>query len=115
VPYLKVQTNRPPAPEQAAEFARRASREVAEALGKSENYVMVALEPAPLAMVFAGNDEPAAYLELKSIGLPEDRTAGLSERLCNLVEEALGVPAGRTYIEFADAARHLWGWNRRTF
>lgn len=83
-------------------------------LGKPENYVMVILQTNP-AMLFAGSDEPLAYLELKSLGLPEDKTADFSSRLCTLVSELLGVAPERTYIEFSSPARHCWGWNHSTF
>ena len=85
----------------------------AEALGKSENYVMVALAP-PVPMLFAGSNEPTAYLELKSIGLPEPRTAELSKTLCHLMTE-LNISQNRVYIEFTDAPRAMWGWDGKTF
>ncbi|MEJ2141681.1 MAG: phenylpyruvate tautomerase MIF-related protein, partial [Gammaproteobacteria bacterium] len=83
-------------------------------LGKPENYVMVAIEP-PVPMSFAGNTEPTAYLELKSIGLPESKTQGLSQALCTLIENTTGIRKDRIYIEFADAPRAMWGWNGGTF
>jgi hypothetical protein len=32
-----------------------------------------------------------------------------------VVNEKLGVPINRVYIEFADAKASLWGWNGSTF
>ena len=114
MPYLKIQSNVEIPEEDRESIARQLSATVAQALGKAERYVMVALEPAA-AMCFAGDAAPCAYLELKSIGLPGDRTAQLSHTLCEAVSAALDVPAERIYIEFADAPRHLWGWNGATF
>ena len=54
-------------------------------------------------------------LELKSIGLPQDRTTELSKALCKLVHDEFGVRPDRVYIEFADAPRTMWGWNGGTF
>lgn len=84
------------------------------ALGKPENYVMVAIETEQ-TMLFAGTNGPLAYLELKSIGLPAEVTQNLSERLCSLMAQELDIEKNRTYIEFADAPRHMWGWNGGTF
>lgn len=114
MPYLSIQTNREFDTTTATQLMQQASKTVSEVLGKSENYVMVALPP-PVPMVFAGSDQPAAYLELKSIGLPKETAAPLSENLCSLVNEHLGVAKDRIYIEFADAQRTMWGWNGRTF
>jgi len=114
MPYLLIQTNRPVAGNDRPELLAAASRTVAEALGKPERYVMVALQDA-VPMLFAGDDTPLAYLELKSIGLPEACTAELSGVLCDFIAERLDIPAERIYIEFSDAPRTFWGWNRGTF
>ena len=114
MPLLSIETNRPTASEDAAALLTAASSLVAEKLGKPERYVMVRLNHNP-QMRFAGSDAPLAYLELKSIGLPEARTAELSAALCGLLETVLGVPADRVYIEFADAPRKMWGWDGGTF
>ena len=113
MPYLRIQTNRSVEPEAGAVLMSRASSLLSAQLGKSESYIMVSIEDeAP--MIFAGNPEPLAYLELKSIGLPDDLTPALAEALCTLLGEELGIPSDRIYIEFANAERHLWGWNGRT-
>jgi phenylpyruvate tautomerase PptA (4-oxalocrotonate tautomerase family) len=63
----------------------------------------------------AGNRDPLAYLELKSIGLPAQRTKEFSALLCDLVSRELDIPPDRVYIEFSDAPRAMWGWNGGTF
>lgn len=114
MPMLMIQTNLEVPSEVRASLLAEASRQVADGLGKPERYVMVALEDAT-PMQFAGEATPAAYLELKSIGLPGDSTPTLSEALCGLITEHLQIPGDRIYIEFADAPRHMWGWNGGTF
>lgn len=114
MPYLKIQTNSPISDSDSSELIKKASKIVAEELGKPENYVMVALEP-PVPMLFAGSDAPCLYMELKSIGLSESQTPKLSSALSSLASEQLGINADRIYIEFADAPRKMWGWNGATF
>jgi phenylpyruvate tautomerase len=75
---------------------------------------MVAVETNS-AMQFAGTDDPLAYLELKSIGLPTPVIAPASRALCDLVAAETGIATNRIYIEFTDAPRHLWGWDGATF
>lgn len=113
MPYLKIQTNQTIKPDQAGTLISKASKLVASELGKPESYVMVALAP-PVPMLFAGNNEPTAYLELKSIGLAESHTAGLSKALCDLMMD-LNISQNRVYIEFTDAPRAMWGWDGKTF
>ncbi len=114
MPYLTIRTNQNIEEETGRRMLYKASALIAKELGKSENYVMASLEP-PALMLFGGNDAALAYLELKSIGLPEQKTKELSETLCTLLEEEVGIARDRIYIEFSNAERHLWGWNGTTF
>ncbi|HHH44215.1 MAG TPA: hypothetical protein ENK49_08760 [Gammaproteobacteria bacterium] len=114
MPLLRIQTSQAVAADTGKGLLSKASQAVADMLGKPERYVMVSLEHNP-DMLFGGSDEPLAYLELKSIGLPEANTAEFSRRLADLLGDELGLPADRIYIEFADAPRAMWGWNGGTF
>jgi len=114
MPFLKIQTNQRLSESDARSLASQASVSVAELLAKPEAYVMVSVE-YNTAMQFGGTDEPLAYLELKSIGLPQSITATASQALCTLVAGETGIAANRIYIEFTDAPRHMWGWNGDTF
>jgi phenylpyruvate tautomerase len=112
MPLLQITTNI--SVDDTAALARAASRLTAGLLGKPESYVMVNIV-AGAQLWFAGSDEPAAHLKLKSLGLPEASTGNFSAALCNFMEKSLGVPPSRTYIEFSGPPRHLWGWNSSTF
>ena len=114
MPYLKILTNQDLPLDDARHLAKKASALVASQLGKPESYVMTSVENNP-AMTFAGTDEPLAYLELKSIGLPDSITADTSRALCELVSTETAIDSARIYIEFSDAARKMWGWNGGTF
>lgn len=114
MPYLSIRTNKSLAAGERASLLAKASGSIAESLAKPEHYVMVALED-DTPMLFAGGDAPAAYLELKSIGLPESQTTALSRTLCELMQTETGISQDRVYIEFVDAPRSMWGWNGATF
>ena len=114
MPFLKIQTNQPLSKDAASQLARKASALVATQLGKPESYVMTSVENNP-AMTFAGTEAPLAFLELKSIGLPESSTAEASRVLCELVSSETAIDPARIYIEFANPERHMWGWDKRTF
>jgi len=112
MPYLHVHTNVAVAEE--ADFLKRCSQTAAKALGKPESYVMVNLSHDK-PMLFAGSDAPLAYIELRSLGLPDAATSNLSATLCAMLEDALGIEPGRVYIEFSSPERHMWGWDGGTF
>lgn len=115
MPYLSIHTNVEllDTDKQEALLAK-ASKTVASMLGKPESYVMIEVQ-AGQAMSFAGSREPLAYLQLKSLGLPETSTTDFSAILCGLIEAELGIDPGRIYIEFTGPDRHMWGWDNRTF
>ena len=114
MPLLKVQTNHMPAAERVEEILQRWTAVLSNELEKSEKFILVALEENA-HMAFGGTQEPLAYAELKSLGLPAERTSGLSEILCARIGGELGVDASRVYIEFSAPERSHWGWNGKTF
>jgi phenylpyruvate tautomerase PptA (4-oxalocrotonate tautomerase family) len=117
MPLISVRTSCASPPQAAVEaLLLDLSARVARHLGKPEAYVMTSFE-ADVPMTFAGrSDQPACYLELKSVGgFMPTTTAAISADLCRVIADGLGVPPERTYIEFGAAEGYLWGWNGRTF
>jgi phenylpyruvate tautomerase len=82
--------------------------------GMPESYVLISLKPGT-SLIFGGSDKPAAFVRLKSIGLPKDRCSELSAKICGYITEELGVPKDRVFIDFKDLERNLFGWNGKTF
>jgi phenylpyruvate tautomerase PptA (4-oxalocrotonate tautomerase family) len=114
MPYLKIQTNLPLSRKAERTVLKTASALVAKELSKPEELVMLALQD-DTHMLFAGSDDPVAFLELKAIGLSAKRTRKLSEALCRLIEDHLGIPPSRVYVKFIDVPRGMWGWKGDTF
>ncbi len=115
MPLIKVQTSvSAPEKSEVETLLKSLSAALASHLGKPESYVMTAFE-SNVPMTFAGTTDPVCYLEIKSIGLPASQTKPMSQDFCEKINQALGIPVNRIYIEFADAARTMWGWNGTTF
>lgn len=114
MPYLKIQTNVPVPDNEVADLLRSASKLMAAKLGKPESYVMIHLQ-AGQSMLFAKSDDACAFVELKSLGLPEYEGKKLSDTICGFLKETLRVDPARIYIEMSDHPSKLWGWNSTTF
>lgn len=114
MPYLKINTNISLDKESERSLAYKGSTLLSQILSKPESYIMIEVN-SDSTVLFAGTDEPTAYLELKSIDLPESATKELSAQLCDYISTELNISANRIYIEFSPATRHLWGWNNSTF
>jgi phenylpyruvate tautomerase len=114
MPLLTITTNKAIEPQMQKTFLKKASTRVATILEKPEKFVMT-LFPQPTAMTFGGSEEDLAYLEIKSIGLTGEKAAVLAKEIPDLVKQELNIDPARVYIEFADAPRSFWGWNKGTF
>lgn len=114
MPYLKLNTNVSLASSSSSELAAELSRQVTQITGKPERYVMIEVNTDKI-MRFAGNTEPLAYLECKSIGLSQIQAKSLSASITQLLTEKLAIDGDRVYIEFSNCAPEWWGWNGSTF
>lgn len=114
MPYLSIQTNLALDEQKTALLIKKVSQMTADILGKPESYVMVAIQ-AGTPMSFAGDREPTAYVQLKSLGLPESSTTDFSQAICSLIHAELNINTNRIYVEFSGPQRHMWGWDNRTF
>lgn len=116
MPLIKVQASVPaPNTSTIQELLRTLSSKLAKHVGKPESYVMTAFEPE-VAMTFGGTTEPVCYIEIKNVGsMSSSQTRSMSQDFCQQINQALGVPLNRIYIEFTDAKGSMWGWNGSTF
>jgi len=116
MPFLKIQVSSPSIPEKSSSaFQSEGALIISQETGKSLDFVMVLVESGA-KLSFGGRADPAAYIEVKSVGkLTSDVAAKLSGRLCALIESELFIPKDRVYIEFQESERHLWGWDGKTF
>ena len=114
MPLLKLETTVALAEDQRKTLLAALSKTVAETIGKPEQYVMVAVGQA--AMLMSGKPGEAAFVDIRSIGgLTDDVNQKLSQKICQLLNEVLGVPPNRIYLNLTDVEASNWGWNSRTF
>ena len=95
MPYLLIQTNKGIGEEEQSRLITEASKIVATLLNKPEKYVMVAWTPAP-KMTFDNDPNGAAFLEVRSIGIPESGRQQLPGALAKCISEHLGIDADRS-------------------
>lgn len=113
MPSLSIITNAALAPETESALADAASKILAAGLGKPEAYVMVSVQ-SRATVRFAGSDEPAALLDLRSIGLPRELD-DVAHALTDAVNRHAHVPTRRIYITFVDMPAKHWAHGGATF
>lgn len=114
MPYVKLQTNQSLSREGKLDLLRDLTSLISKELNKPEKYVMTIIQDAQI-MLFGNTDESAAYMEFRSISLPEDQTQALSKTLSQFLKDQLKIPSERVFIQFVNAERHMWGYNATTF
>ncbi|MCF7848233.1 MAG: hypothetical protein K9M45_05225 [Kiritimatiellales bacterium] len=110
MPLIKVQATKDIPPDVIAQL----STVVAETIGKPETYVMVSASKADMMM--SGSADDAAFVEVKSIGgLSRTVNHELTIKICGLLNDHLGIPGERVYINFTEVPAAEWGWNNSLF
>jgi phenylpyruvate tautomerase PptA (4-oxalocrotonate tautomerase family) len=114
MPLLKLETTVVFSEDKRKALLASLSKTVAEIIGKPEQYVMVAVGQA--AMLMSGNPGDAAFVDVRSIGgLTKEVNRKLSQKVCKLLNDSLGVPEDRVYLNFTEVKASDWGWNGSTF
>jgi phenylpyruvate tautomerase len=114
MPLLKLETTVVLSEDKRKALLVSLSKAVAETIGKPEQYVMVTASQA--AMVMSGKPGDAAFVDIRSIGgLSDDVNTRLSQQVCKLLDDSLGISPDRVYLNFADVDAGNWGWNGSTF
>lgn len=87
---------------------------VSKCIGKPEKYVMVSVQGAEFSM--SREKGNSAFVDIRSIGgLNANVNRRISQEVCALIEESVGIPAERVYLNFTDIPAGNWGWNGSTF
>ena len=114
MPLLKLETTVVLTDDKRQALLASLSQILAETTGKPEQYVMVTA--SQVAMQMAGKPGDAAFADVRGIGgLSGDVNRRLSQKLCRLLNESLGVPQNRIYLNFTELEASNWGWQGNTF
>jgi phenylpyruvate tautomerase PptA (4-oxalocrotonate tautomerase family) len=114
MPLLKLETTVALADDKKQALLASLSKIVAGTIGKPEQYVMVVVNPA--AFLMSGKPGEAAFVDVRSIGgLSGEVNRQLAQKIGDLLNESLGVPPDRIYLNFTDVAAANWGWDGDTF
>ena len=114
MPLLKLETTVPLPEEKGKPWLAALSKTVAGTIGKPEQYVMVAASQS--AMLVSGKAGEAAFVDVRSIGgLNSETNRKLSQQICKLLKDSLGIAPDRVYLNFTEVEARNWGWNGSTF
>jgi phenylpyruvate tautomerase len=114
MPLLKLETTVTLSEDKRKGLLTALSKTVAGTIGKPEQYVMVTISQA--AMLMSAKPGDVAFVDVRSIGgLNGDVNRKLSQQVCKLLADSLGISPDRVYLNFTDVEAGNWGWNGSTF
>jgi phenylpyruvate tautomerase len=114
MPLLKLETNVPLSEAKREPLLAALSKAVAGATGKPEQYVMVTV--SQVAMLMSSKAGDCAFVDVRGIGgLNGETNRKLSQQICVLLKESLGIAPDRVYLNFTDVQAGNRGWNGNTF
>ena len=114
MPYVALHTNYPVSDQRKPKLLKYLSKLIQDELGKPESTVMISILQ-PEAMIFAGDERMAAFVEVKGINLDPNHNTKLCGVICNAIEQEIGIPSDRIYINFSNIPGNMWGWNKQIF
>ena len=113
MPLLKLETTVALSDEKREALLSALSKIVASSIGKPEKYGMVSISPAAIFMPAKLGD--AAFVDARSIGgLDQTVNRQLSQNICTLLKQSLGVLPERVYLNFTNVDAGNWGWHDNT-
>ena len=108
MPLLMIKTSVSLSEEKKEAFLKAATKVLVD-LGKKESHAMVLLEKVDASM--GGEIGPTALAEFRSMVFPShEQNNMMSEKLCRLFEEMLGVPGDRVFVNIVQVPQSCWGW-----
>ncbi len=114
MPLLKLETTVPLPDDKGKPLLAALSKAVAGTIGKPEQYVMITVSQS--AILMSGKAGDAAFVDIRSIGgLNAETNRKLSQQICKLLKDSLGIAPDRVYLNFTDVEAGSWGWNGNTF
>lgn len=114
MPYINTKVSIPLDSEKKQLLKEKLGQAIACIPGKSEDWLMLEFEDQ-CCLYFKGNqDGPTAFIEVKIFGsAPKAAYDHMTEKLCNLYYEELGIPQNRIYVKYEEVK--VWGWNGCNF
>ena len=112
--YINVKTNTQVSKEQEGKVKESLGKAIELIPGKSEEWLMVAIEGGN-ALYFKGDtDKPTAFVEVKIFGSTTQEAYQLeTEKITQVLQNELHIAPERIFIAYQELEH--WGWNGTNF
>lgn len=114
MPFISTKTNVSVTKEKETKLKERLGQAISIIPGKSESWLMLAIE-GDVPMYFRGDDsQPVAFIEVKIYGSASPAVyENMTKELTGIYGDILGVAPDHMYIRYFGSSD--WGWNGGNF
>lgn len=114
MPFIRVETSSDASCDADGLLIERLAHEVADILEKPIRYVMTAVHRCKMS--FSGEEAPAAFTHVMSIGeFQDDVREELVSRVTEIIHDALSVPKESIYVRLEAVSGRDWAWRGKCF
>lgn len=110
MPVLKIETNQGLSREQTTTLMEKSTDMLCDVLAKPKTFMMVYVD-SDCNLMFNGNMEPFAFVQLRQFAFEEEEAAGIIAAVTTFIEEELQVKPNRQYIQLTEMKNTLFGWD----
>ena len=114
MPFIELRTNKQLSKAKKDKLMKDLTDLIAKDLNKPQRVIMCQCSDNQHLM-FGASGEALAFIDLRSIRLPEDQTPQLSQSIVSFVKNHLDINGDRVFINFTNFQPHMWGYNGSTF
>lgn len=114
MPFINAKISKAITKEQETQIKTMFGEAITTIPGKSENWLMVGLEPE-YTLYFRGDDtEPSAFVEVSVFG-GANKVAfeKLTAQICDIFQQVLSIAPDHVYVKYEAVSN--WGWNGGNF
>ncbi len=114
MPFIKTTTNVSVPQNKEIELKERLGKAIEAIPGKSESWLMVAIE-SEIPMYFKGDGkDPIAFVEVKIFGdASKEAYSNMTAELSKVYREVLNIAPDHLYVRYSGGSD--WGWNGMNF
>lgn len=114
MPCIQIKTNLEIKAPQEQEIKSQLGHAISLIPGKSEQWLMITLEPGR-TIYFQGEKEfPAAFVDVSVYGSStREAYRALTRAITDILQAELGIQASRIYVKYTECEH--WGWNGENF
>lgn len=110
---IKLQTNASVPDDRMGMLARSLLQSLSRILGLPSSEMRVEAA-GNQRMRMAESDEPIVHVEMKGVDFPKDRATHLTDAICPVIRDAIGVSENKIYIAVVSNRNSMWRVNGNT-